>query len=189
MARGVHAAARVRQVTWATQGFIFLVITQAYKVFAYDTAPGEGQITWMTGVHLVLMFSPFLLAQITPLMAITPPLFLRDGARVEVHEGGLIYTFDAVKRPLFVRWEDLEHLQQTRFGLIFRTRGGAELLDGLPKFQAEFWGARIKKPIHLRYVERFEPQGAFLQCLQAARRAGVQVEGFEPTVNKALVTT
>ncbi|MEM8868914.1 MAG: hypothetical protein AAGA19_04125 [Pseudomonadota bacterium] len=189
MASRLHAAARVRQVTLATQGFLFVVITQAYRVFAYGTVPGEGQLDWQTGLHLMLMFSPFLLAQITPLMAITPALLLRDGARVDIHDGGLIYTFDAVKRPLFVPWEDMEYLRQTKFGLVFKTRDNAVLLEGLPKYQAEFWRDRIKRPVRLRYVDRFTPEGAFWQCIQTARRAGVAVYGFETDTSPAVVAS
>jgi hypothetical protein len=180
------ARARVREVTFATQGFLFVVITQAYKVFAYDKAPGDGEITWRTGLHLTLMFSPFILARIAPLMAVTPGILLRDGAQVELHEGGLVYTFDAVKRPLFVAWSDVDYLHRGRFGLSFRIRDRAELTEGMPQFQAGFWRRKLARPIRLGYVARFEPPGGLGLALAAAARAGVDLQGWEPVQDRAV---
>lgn len=175
----VFATARVRQVTHATQLFLFIVITHAYQVFAYGMVPGGGRVTWMTGVHLALMFSPFILARITPLMAITPNLFLRDGAQIQLHDGGLIYTFDAVKRPLFLAWSDVESLRKTRYGFVFTARPREELFEGMPKYQGEFWRARTRKPIRLNFVGAFEPARGYWLAIAAARRAGVEVTGFD----------
>jgi len=180
------ARARVREVTFATQGFLFVVITQAYKVFAYGMAPGDGQITWGTGLHLALMFSPFILARVAPLMAVTPDILLRDAAQVELHEGGLVYTFDAVKRPLFVAWADVACLHRGRFGLSFQIRDRSELTAGMSEFQAGFWRRKLARPIRLGYVGRFEPAGGLGLALAAASRAGVELQGWEPAQARAI---
>lgn len=177
-AEKAFAAARVREVTLATQGFVFFCVAQAYKVFAYAAPPGYGRNPWVW-VHIALMFSPFVIARIPALMAVTPRLFLRDGARVDLHEGGLVYTFDAVKRPLFVSWANLESLQRTRFGLVFRVKDGPDLFEGMPRFQAEFWRGKTGRPVRIRYIERFAPERGLWLSLAAARRAGVRVEGFD----------
>ncbi len=174
----VFATARVRQMTMATQFFLFVLITQGYQTFAYTTVPGGGQITWVTGLHVIVMFSPFIVARITPLMAVLPGLLLRDGAQIQLHDGGVIYTFDAVKRPLFLTWDDVASLSKTRFGLRLVARPHEGLLEGMPKYQGEFWRARIRKPIYLPFVQRFQPQRGLWLALAAARRAGVKVDGF-----------
>ncbi|MEM8788396.1 MAG: hypothetical protein AAGE76_09045 [Pseudomonadota bacterium] len=179
MAAKVHTAARVREMTFATQGFLFVVIAQAYRAQAYNMRPGEGELTWMTAVHLAIMFSPFILARITPLMGVLPQLFLRDGARIELHDAGLVYHFNNVKRPLFASWDHVESLRRTRFGLVLHIRPDPSLTQGMTRFQGEFWDRKLRRPIRLQYVSAFAPERGLWQCLAAARRAGVTVDGFE----------
>lgn len=183
------ASARVRQMTTATQFFLFVLITQGYQAFAYTTVPGGGQITWATGLHVLLIFSPFIVARVTPLMAVLPGVLLRDGAQIQLHDGGVVYTFDAVKRPLFLTWDNVTSLSKTRFGLCLVIRPRDDLFEGMPKYQAEFWRARTRKPIYLPFVQRFQPQRGLWLALAAARRAGVRVDGFaDPTPQLARQT-
>ena len=180
MAARAFAGARVREITWATQGFVFFTMANAYRVFAYDSlGDPAGERSPLIYLHLAVVFSPFVIARITPLLGGMPALFLRDGARVSMDTRGLLYQFDDVKRPLFVPWDQLAWLRRTRFGLAFRVREGADLLDGMPKFQAEFWRGKTRRPIRLQYVERLTPETGLRQALAAARRAGVEVSGFD----------
>ncbi len=171
------ASARVRQMPLAWQGFIFFTLSQLFKYLALlSPAPIRG-LTPEVWLYIFIMFSPFIWARIPPLLAVTPPVFLRREARVDLHDGGLVYTFDGVKRPLIVEWPDLAALRRTRFGLVFEVRNTANVTEGMPKFQAEFWARRVRRPIRLTYVDRFDPV-ALAGPLSAARAAGVQVSGF-----------
>lgn len=172
------AAARVRDMPMSWQAFLFFTLSQLFKYLALlSPAPIRG-LTPEVMLYIFLMFSPFLWARIPPLLAITPPLFLRREARVDLHPGGLVYTFDNVKRPLIVEWPDLKRLSRGRFGLTIEVRNTANVTEGMPKFQAEFWGKRVRRPIRIRCVHRFGPGKPLDAALSAARRAGVEVEGF-----------
>lgn len=171
------ARARIREIPYAVQGFIAFTLANADRVFAFEVTAAETP-HWQMWAHIVVIFSPFIIARITPVLAITPRLFLRDEAELTLDARGLFYRYDAVKRPLFVPWTDLERIHKRRWGLTFETRDGADLTEGMPKFQGEFWRGKIKKPIRLQYVDPFEPERALRLALAAARRAGVSVEGF-----------
>jgi len=174
------ATARIREVPLGVQFFTFFVLSQALKYFALmSPVPAEGISLRNIGL-IGACFIPFVIARIPFLMPLLPAIALRDDAQVALHPGGLVYTFDGVKRPLFVEWPDLEGIERTRFGLILRVRHRANVTEGMPKYQAEFWAARIRRPIRLIYAERFTPEAGLAACLAQARRAGVAVKGFDP---------
>ncbi|NNU79912.1 hypothetical protein HMH01_05610 [Halovulum dunhuangense] len=175
-----HATARIREVPLGVQFFTFFVLSQALKYFALmSPVPAEGISVRNLGL-IALCFLPFAVARIPFLMPFLPGVALRDDAQVALHRGGLVYTFDGVKRPLFVEWPDLERIERTRFGLILTVRHRANVTEGMPKYQAEFWRAKIRRPIRLIHADRFTPQAGLVRCLSEARRAGVDVRGFEP---------
>jgi len=171
---------RIREIPFGWQAFIFVVLSQALKYFAMIA---EGDIQGLSPRNLTLialLFVPFVLARIPLVLAVTPGLFLRKEARIDLHRGGLVYTFDGVKRPLFVEWPDLEYLHKTRFGLVLKVRNRANVTEAMPKFQAQFWRSKIRKPIRLLHVSGLDRDGAALwPCLAAARRAGVEIRGFD----------
>ncbi|WP_112323942.1 hypothetical protein [Oceanibium sediminis] len=179
MAVSDFASARVRQMPLGVQFFTFFVLSQALKYWAL-MAPAGTEGTSPRNLSLIaLCFVPFVVARLPFMMPLLPQLLLRDHAKVELHPTGLIYTFDGVKRPLFVEWPDLEGIERTRHGLVLRVRNRANLTEAMPKYQAEFWRARISRPIRLIHVGAFHPAGAAARCLTRARQAGVTVTGFE----------
>ncbi len=176
----LFTTARVREVSTGTQFFLFILIGQFLKFFTLRDAPVTEQPALVAGGAALVMLSPFIWARIPPLMAITPGLFLRREARVELHAGGLIYHFDSVKRPLFVEWNDLQAIERHGLGLSFTVRPGADVTRGMPSYQGQFWRKKIARPVTLRYIDRFSSEDALAECLDFAAASGVDVSGFGP---------
>jgi|GEM_PF-5839398 len=178
MAEREFSAARVRQVPLSMQMFLFFLLTQALKYFVLiDDGPVEGASA-RNIMLIAACFLPFVLARLPFVVAVLPRVFLRRDARLEVLPDGLIYTFDGVKRPLFVDWPDLEALERGRWGMILHIRNRANLTESMPRFQAEFWRRRIRRPIHLVVVDRLEPSAPLARNLARAVERGGRVSGF-----------
>ena len=150
MAAERYATSHVREMPFAVQALLFFVLSQTLKYFALTGPPVAEGLSVRNLTLIALLFTPFVWARIPVLLAITPRIFLRSEARVEIHEGGLIYHFDGVKRPLFVEWPDLERLTRTRFGLRFAVRHEANVTEAMPSYQAQFWRGKIRTTSALR---------------------------------------
>ncbi len=179
MASRVFTSAEVREMSFGMQMFLFLALGQLYKYALFLPTPDGSAI----GPHAVffgaLLFSPFIIAQVPPLLACVPRLLLRRESRVELHSGGLIFHYDSVKRPLFVEWADLAELERTAWGLRFEVRKGADVTRAMPSYQGQFWRARTARPVAIKYLGRWQNTAALRECLSAAIAAGVRVSGFE----------
>lgn len=179
MAVTSFSTARVREIPLGVQFFVFFVLTQALKYFALMAPPGTTSTSLRSVVLIAACFLPFVIARVPWLMPLMPGILLRDNARLELHDGGLIYHFDGVKRPLFVEWPDLEAIHREGHGVTLHVRNRANLTEAMPKYQAEFWRGRIAKPIRLIHVDALAPADPARRALRNAAAAGVAVSGFD----------